>query len=558
MSSSATSTLRMFPYRKLNTATTIRLIQVLPGRGDDKIVCEIRTVDVKASPGSEYHALSYVWGDDPPTIEIFLQDIKTNQRYPRRLQKNLWQLLHQIRKQSLAEYGTRPTSTHPLLIWTDALCLNQEDDQEKAQQIPRMAAIYSRAEIVLAWLGTDEKLQAELERLRDCGDNVGFYDALNISGHDASELAKNSYWRRIWIVQEIVLARRPVIMAGDIIMEFSKLERQLLLNDWTRDLYQAPSNIGWNWLGEIIDLRAAERSGKRMPLWRIIQYLWENQKSRPADGIYGILGLVGSHSDGKSAKKFIAVDYQKSVVDIFFDTIFETRPPMNEYPTLLEDLDSILGDKGGNRPLDTHFALEKYLRGNKTSKRHKKAATTASRVNDAMRMLPMERAPRHERNGDSRSSFSREACHILKNPLIEPDFQKVTRSHHAAAVGFLLDFFSDDPRPERVKGPSPWRCAGHRAQRKHPIQGHVGTWEAQFYFSSSTDPVALCGERCASCDKNWLAFEIPEIGFYLQIDVRESVSPLWKDGRLVMGLFDVASARQTTLEMPTSSRSKHE
>lgn len=128
---------------------------------------------------------------------------------------------------------------------------------------------------------------------------------------------------------------------------------------------------------------------------------------------------------------------------------------MKEYPTLLEDLDFILGDKGRKRPLDTHFALEKYLRGNKTSDRHKKVATTASRVNDAMRMLPMERSPSRERNGDGRSSLSYEAFHIFENPLIHPNVNEVTRSHHAAAVGFLLDLFIDGPWPEQVKGPSP-------------------------------------------------------------------------------------------------------
>lgn len=292
MSSSTTSTLRTFPYRKLDTATTIRLIQVLPGRGDDKIVCEIRTVEVKASSDFEYHALSYVWEDDPPSIEIFLQDIETNQRYSQRLQKNLWQLLYQIRKQSLSEYEARPTDTPPLLIRTDALCLNQEDDQEKALQIPRMGTIYSQAKIVLAWLGTDGKLQAELERLRDYSDNVGFYDALSKPHPDASNLAKHPYWRRIWIVQEIVLARRPVIMAGDIVMEFSKLERQLLLNDGIRDPYQAPSNIAWNWLGQIIDLRAAERGGERSHCGKLSSTFGRTESLGPKTASTGYLAWL--------------------------------------------------------------------------------------------------------------------------------------------------------------------------------------------------------------------------------------------------------------------------
>ena len=38
-------------------------------------------------------------------------------------------------------------------IWIDALCINQDDREEKAEQIPCMSAIYGRAERVVVWLG---------------------------------------------------------------------------------------------------------------------------------------------------------------------------------------------------------------------------------------------------------------------------------------------------------------------------------------------------------------------------------------------------------------------
>lgn len=541
----------MFPYQKLDTAATIRLIQVFPCLGDDrKLVCEIQTVNMEASPDFKYHALSYVWGNETATREIWLQDIKTSQRYLQPLHENLWQLLDQIRKQTRAEYEARSTKTAPLLIWTDALCLDQKDEQEKAEQIPRMGTIYSQAETVLVWLGADKDLQLELARLRDCGDDLGFYEALSIPGHDAThnrsscKLAKDPYWTRTWIVQEIVLARRPRIMAGDIIMEFSRLERQVLLNDGTRSLYRAPSAVGWNWLEQIIDLREAERDDKRMPLWRIVKCLWSNKKSVVADGIYGILGLVGDHSDGTSPKDHIAVDYKKSAVDVFFDTIFETRAPLNEYPTLLRELDFILDDKCGNRPLDMHFPLAEYLKGYAVSDRHKTLATTASRVNDATRMLQMNLTPRHQSNEDCPSSFSSKASHIFDNALMQPDADILTLSHHAAVVGFLLEVVRDAPKRDknhRVEGPSPWRCAVHGAQQHYPGSEYIGVLKAHFYFSSSTNLVAVCGEQCDSCDASELVFEMLEIGFFLRIEVEESDSPVWKGGLLSIGFFDPVS-----------------
>ena len=38
-------------------------------------------------------------------------------------------------------------------LWIDAICLNQEDDEEKSKQVPRMSDIYSLAEEVIFWLG---------------------------------------------------------------------------------------------------------------------------------------------------------------------------------------------------------------------------------------------------------------------------------------------------------------------------------------------------------------------------------------------------------------------
>jgi Heterokaryon incompatibility protein (HET) len=41
-------------------------------------------------------------------------------------------------------------------IWADAICINQIDTSEKTEQVPLMADIYERAELVLVWLGKDE------------------------------------------------------------------------------------------------------------------------------------------------------------------------------------------------------------------------------------------------------------------------------------------------------------------------------------------------------------------------------------------------------------------
>lgn len=37
--------------------------------------------------------------------------------------------------------------------WIDALCINQEDNDEKSQQIRMIATIYEKSQLVVVWLG---------------------------------------------------------------------------------------------------------------------------------------------------------------------------------------------------------------------------------------------------------------------------------------------------------------------------------------------------------------------------------------------------------------------
>ena len=39
------------------------------------------------------------------------------------------------------------------ILWIDAICIDQKNDEERAQQIQLMAKIYSQASRVLVWLG---------------------------------------------------------------------------------------------------------------------------------------------------------------------------------------------------------------------------------------------------------------------------------------------------------------------------------------------------------------------------------------------------------------------
>ncbi|KAK6613565.1 het domain protein [Botrytis cinerea] len=84
-----------------------------------------------------YEALSYVWGsfDDPPHF-IYINGNSLS------ITANLHAALRRLRNHNLER-----------VIWVDALCINQQDDQEKGLQIQLMARIYGQANRVIVYFG---------------------------------------------------------------------------------------------------------------------------------------------------------------------------------------------------------------------------------------------------------------------------------------------------------------------------------------------------------------------------------------------------------------------
>lgn len=87
----------------------------------------------------EYHAISYVWGDQRPTELIFCNGQKIA------VTKHLLEGLHSAVSVMKCNY-----------LWVDAISINQEDENEKAHQISNMYRIFGNATGVLVWLGASE------------------------------------------------------------------------------------------------------------------------------------------------------------------------------------------------------------------------------------------------------------------------------------------------------------------------------------------------------------------------------------------------------------------
>ena len=187
----------------------IRLVSLAPSSNlNAPIYCELRNASLNEA--LEYEALSYVWGDSCDALkkEIYLQQ-QTFWVTP-----NLESALRHLRLRDRAR-----------ILWIDSICINQSDLQERAEQIKIMGNIYKSAYRDLLWVGADTgkysqvlpileheyssdyaTARAEYNELAENCDHVAWYQLV--------AFFEETVWQRMWIVQELVLAKEIRIICG--------------------------------------------------------------------------------------------------------------------------------------------------------------------------------------------------------------------------------------------------------------------------------------------------------------------------------------------------------
>jgi hypothetical protein len=207
-----------------------------------------------------YLALSYTWGDPNRVVPIQVNDSTQN------VTLNLRTALEHIRHEH-----------EDVVIWVDAVCIDQNNLEEKSDQVQIMTEIYASAKCTVVWLGlagdgSDEliekcnKIGGQLARPKTIDGMVlpSFTDLVaelnlvptetvaglkrshslieqidermgklvdeaqrDILGTIASlealgKLLSRDYWGRVWVHQEFVVSRDIVIHCGNSNIEFSK------------------------------------------------------------------------------------------------------------------------------------------------------------------------------------------------------------------------------------------------------------------------------------------------------------------------------------------------
>ncbi|KAI8713002.1 hypothetical protein NCS52_01243300 [Fusarium sp. LHS14.1] len=293
-------------YQKLpNPATSIRLLRIEPGWPTDPLSVQLTVVPDRNTAPS-YDALSYVWGRDlsPDPISCNGSSITITANLESALRalrpfpavgnpaqhgvdvldtdhilhssKHPWKNFAHNRNQTEVIESRRVKACSDQtteFVWVDALCINQADLKECAEQVKGMRGIYTTAKVVRIWLGTTlvtaegvprvfpdvktRKLDAAFghisltelvhmpvilsflaQALRNARQNredtsytsvpgasvetgqgeprlIGFPEAYAPEWAILTGFLEQPWFHRVWIVQEVVMAQEAKVMISD-------------------------------------------------------------------------------------------------------------------------------------------------------------------------------------------------------------------------------------------------------------------------------------------------------------------------------------------------------
>ncbi|EGO56084.1 hypothetical protein NEUTE1DRAFT_110659 [Neurospora tetrasperma FGSC 2508] len=187
----------------------IRLLQLLPHEDEAAAIhCRLFRTTLDSRGTRLYEALSYVWGsgDKPRSIFVNGRELAVG--------GNLYAALLHLRDPSIER-----------TIWIDAICINQEDPEEKRQQVQSMAKIYAQATRVIVWLGEEAAGSSQaLEEIRTAAGNDQPLEDIQTAAEPSTgqsddkveilALLQRPWFQRIWVLQEVAAARHILIKCG--------------------------------------------------------------------------------------------------------------------------------------------------------------------------------------------------------------------------------------------------------------------------------------------------------------------------------------------------------
>ena len=315
----------------------IRLLKLYPSekRSDNNLMASLIV-----RKDEEYEALSYTWGNDNETGPTGSLRVLAGEGDFEQIQihANLESALRQLRRRR----RTR-------LLWIDAICIDQQNSDEKNHQVPKMATIYNDARRVCVWLGEGgPSTETALSFVSSILDLDSFdrlvADQNSVKDwHALWELMNSPWFSRRWVIQEIALAKEATVHCGkakpvqwrdfaNAVALFGSRYHQI------RELFKASPEFGHHFyhLGDVTALGAHRLVDESSNLFR------KSDDGVIQEHLYSLEHLVSTLSPFQAADPR---DTIYAVLSLAEDTgaIFSARPsasiPVDENPEVLSEKD---------------------------------------------------------------------------------------------------------------------------------------------------------------------------------------------------------------------------
>ncbi|KAI1073493.1 heterokaryon incompatibility protein-domain-containing protein [Whalleya microplaca] len=346
----------------------LRIHECLPDNKGQPSTIELTFDHYSLNNPPEYVALSYVWGNSEERANISINGVPTT------IRTNLHYALLQLRQDQMSSW-----------LWVDAICINQNDHAERSSQVNEMRDIFSRAFMVYAWIGPqadgsdmamnmlqslsevvldadvteqqwesfegslknaylhhsgaglDEGLDAARSFCLKLGKPIGADPGQALKG--LASLLHREYFSRVWIIQELALAKECKILCGAKGLDVTAFEDGLEAANFYMVWYHRVSDTPWIAINgtyfklKPFRVRQKIRQGHARRLWDILQ-VYHAAPGRPIymatdprDVFYGVLACSSDATD-----LGIQADYSKTVPQVFAEVTKSFLNNCSDYP----------------------------------------------------------------------------------------------------------------------------------------------------------------------------------------------------------------------------------
>jgi hypothetical protein len=304
----------------------IRLLYLLPGTSESSLQAVLN--HIACNYAGTYQALSYVWGSSVCDKEL----VTPNGIIP--ITASVHKALLALRQ-----------SDQAIMVWVDAVCINQTDPKEKAQQIRLLPEIFQACECTYAFLTEGDPIITQaLEMLmqvrarairekrksskgtgtdgKDCPKIMSSWKGKRLPPPESpmwesiSALFTLPYFRRAWIIQEVVASPAIKFVCGtrligwnDLYAALQALDREVEMSEDEPELSDVRAS--WEPFMKLGVQREWEARQHRWCLITLLEHFRHAESTLSRDRFFALAGLA---SDGNDED--FEPDYEASFYDV--------------------------------------------------------------------------------------------------------------------------------------------------------------------------------------------------------------------------------------------------